>query len=395
MNRPVREMRHPRLLGSLFYLLYYAAGGATYPYMNLFYESAGMTNRQIGVLAALAPVMMMVASPLWSALADKLRLHRVLLPGMMVAVVVPALLFTGAQEFWQMGGLVLLYMFFFAPVIPLADNAVISMLADQRDSYGAVRLWGAVGFGASAWTVGQVTARWGMGVIFYIFSAFMLLTALVALRLPMPRLETSVNYLASMKRLVSNRRWLGFLGAVSLVALGYSMYDNFYALYVKSMGGSEALIGALFLVSTASELPIFFFATWLIRKLTLRGVIAISFVVFMVRAIGYSLIVAPDQALWIQLMHGMTFSALWTAAVIYVSKVAPEGLGASAQAIFGLAFFGVTRIFGALLGSQLYDRDPVVMFRVAAGSILLGLLVFLYSEWRADQRDAQLERVPV
>jgi PPP family 3-phenylpropionic acid transporter len=381
------EIHHKRLLASLFYLLFFTAGGAIFPYANLFYQSIGMTNNQIGVLAALSPMMVLVAAPLWSALADRLRLHRVLLPAVMIGSMIPPLLMATATDFWHLAGLMLLYTFFLAPIMSLADNAILSMLGADRHLYGSLRLWGAVGFGVSAWTVGQIANQWGLRVIFPIYSGAMLLTLLVALRLPVPpQLSASVSYLSSLKQVTANQRWLGFLAAVFLASVGYSMYDNFYGIYVKSLGAPESLLGVLFFVSTLSELPIFFFSPWLIRKLTLRGVITISLIAYVVRAIAYSLVTTPDHVIFIQLMHGLTYSALWTAAVIYTSQVTPAGLGASTQAILGVTFMGVSRIFGALIGSRLYDADPVVMFRVAAVIALTGLLVFVFSEQRASRK---------
>ncbi|MBN2469451.1 MAG: MFS transporter, partial [Anaerolineae bacterium] len=127
-----RAGRHPRraisesVLSSAYFCAFFAAGGVTYPYFNLFFQEVGMTNQQIGVLAALPPLITVVASPLWASLADRFNLHRVLLPGLLAATLLPALFLPGAALFWVLAVLIMAFNFFLSPTIPLAENAIIT-----------------------------------------------------------------------------------------------------------------------------------------------------------------------------------------------------------------------------------------------------------------------------
>jgi len=80
---------NPRARASLFYLFYFAAGGALIPYLNLYYQQVGMSTPQIGVLAALPTVTALVAGPFWGGAADALHLHRRLLPFLAFGVLLP------------------------------------------------------------------------------------------------------------------------------------------------------------------------------------------------------------------------------------------------------------------------------------------------------------------
>jgi predicted MFS family arabinose efflux permease len=85
-------------------------------------------------------------------------------------------------------------------------------------------------------------------------------------------------------------------------------------------------------------------------------------------------------------MHCLSFSALWVAAVVYVSQTAPRGLGASAQAAMGTTLFGVAGAFGGLFGANLYAASgPAAVFRAGAVAAFLGLCVFALVELRARQ----------
>ncbi len=374
----VSSTRRARLLGSAFYLAFFAAGGATYPYFNLFYQSAGMTSSQIGVLAALPTLMTLFAAPMWTGLADRLRLNRVLLPLTLLGTALPALLLTGATGFGELAVLTLWYMFFLAPIIPLADSAILTMLDQERQLYGWLRVWGAVGFGLSSFITGQIAVRHGLSSIFIIFAVLITMAALVASRLPIPRRGEPQAYLAGLRRIIGDYRWRVLLTAIFLAGTGFAMYDNFYGLYARSLGADESQLGVIFLLSTLSELPIFLLTPWLLRRYSVRGVILMSVTASFVRALGYSLAIAPWQVGLFQLLHGLSFSALWTAATIYVSQIAPEGLAASSQAVLSMfAQYGLGRVAGVLLAGHLYDAvGAVTVFRVAAAIILTGLIVF-------------------
>lgn len=391
-----RTRRSPRgaisgpVLSGVYFFAFFAAGGVSYPYINLFFQSAGMTNQQIGVLAALPPLITVFASPLWASLADRFNLHRVLLPGLLLGTLLPAAFLPGAALFWTLAVLIVAFNFFISPTIPLAENAIITMLGDRQDRYGSIRLWGAVGFGISSLAMGHLSGLLGMQSIWWVYIALAIPTIVVAARLPIPRMPVSAAYLASLRALARSRRWRGFLGAALLVGIGYAMYDNFYAIHVKALGASPGLIGLLFMAATVSEIPVFFFASRLIRRLSLRGVMTLAFTAFALRGLAWAFVTTPEWGVAVQLMHGISFSALWTAAVLYVSRIAPPGLGASGQALFVLTFMGLGRAIGAVLGAQLYDRlGGPLMFGIGAGVALLGVALFMFTEARTDRFEAR------
>ena len=81
---------------------------------------------------------------------------------------------------------------------------------------------------------------------------------------------------------------------------------------------------------------------------------------------------------------------MWTAGVIYISRVAPPGLGASAQSAFGATFMGLGRAAGALLGARIYaglGSDP--LYQIAAGVSLIGVIIYSTVSWRMRRHDRQ------
>ena len=381
-----------RVYASALYLLYFAASGALLPYLNLYYQSVGMSKAQIGLLIASTTLAGVIASPLWSMLADAFKLHRYLLPVGTFGTLLPVALLLGASEFGALWLLVIAFAFFNGSIIPLADNAVLEMLDGDRAVYGKLRLWGAVGFGLSAWGAGVLTEQAGVPVLIVLFISFMGLCGLVSTRLPVPRVTTSESFSRNLKRLMLNPVWLGFLGAILLVGVCSSLLHNYYVLYLDELGAGEGLYGLSVAVAGVSELPVFFFSGWLLRRLSPRGLLGVAFVVFALRALLISVIPSADWAILPQMLHGLSFSALWVAAVVYVREITPSGLGATAQSVLGVTMFGLSGAIGGLVGANLYElAGPVIVFRAAALCALLGLGFFLLVELRS--RGERLVRV--
>jgi PPP family 3-phenylpropionic acid transporter len=380
----------PRLRAALIYFCYFAAGGSLSPYLNLYYQNVGMTKQQIGVLIATTTLTTVIASPVWGGLADAFRLHRYLLPLAIFGTLGPVALLIRSTDFTALWLLVMLYAFFNGPIVALADNSVLEMLGNDRSGYGKLRVWGAVGFGASAWGGGVLAEQFGMTTGFTLYLVFMFLCALLSIKMPAPKTNSSDSFLRNLRRLSTNPVWLGFLASIFLVGIGSSFIHNYTALFVDDLGGGEGLYGLSIAIAGVSELPVFFFSARLIKRFSARGVLIIGFLSFFIRLLLISAIPSPEWIIVPSLLHGMSFSALWVAGVVYVSRIAPPGLGATAQAALGVTLFGAAGAVGGILGANVYEfAGPAAVFRVGAISALLGLCCFVLVELYARRQVAE------
>ncbi len=370
-----------RVLASLFYFTYFAAMGTLFPFLNLYFQQAGMTTGQIGVLAAVPPLTVLVAAPLWGSVADAFGLHRRLLPLTVFGAALPALALTQADTFGLLALCVLAYAFFNAPIMPLADNASLDILGDRRDEYGRLRIWGAISYGVTAVAAGALADRLGIRAAFVAFALLMALTGLVVLRLPAPPRLARQHYLSALRGLAANPRWLAFLGAVFLAGVSLAIYQNYLVIFMTGLGASAALYGLSIAAAGVSELPVYAFGQRLLRRLRPAGLLMVALAAFAARGLAYSFIADPAWAVAAQLLHGLSFSAMWIAAVVYASQLAPRGLGASALATMNAAQFGLAAATGALVGASLYAlAGPAATFRVAGGLSLAGLALFAVAE---------------
>jgi len=109
---------------SIYYFLYYGAVSFLFPFLALYYKSQGLTGGQIGLLAAISPIISFFGAPLWTGTADASHRHKLVTMISILGVVIVAFIFPGVASF---GGLLLmisLYAFFGAPTGSLIDSAV-------------------------------------------------------------------------------------------------------------------------------------------------------------------------------------------------------------------------------------------------------------------------------
>lgn len=352
------------------------------PYLNLYYQNIGINTYQIGILAALLTAVTLVASPLWSGVADRFQLHHYLLP-LLIVLTIPAVgLLAIMQSFAMLILPILLFAMTLAPTVPLADYAILNLLGDKSHGYGRLRVWGAVGWGLSAWSTGQMMERFGMRFSFINFGFLMLLCAIIAANLPTPKQKVVVDYWESLRQLIQQRRWLGFMCAVFLGGTALSIFLNYFVLHLTALGASEGLFGLTVAMASISEIPVFLLIPiFLRRRSSSIIIIATAFIMLMLRGFIYATIQNPQWAIAAQLLHGPTFAALWAAGVYHVNSLSPQGLGASSQAFLGTVLFGISGICGALVGSWLYEQaGAVFLFRFAGSIAGLGLIIFLLVE---------------
>ena len=62
------------------YLVFYAALGAAYPFLPVFYHDLGLALDEIGLLIAVQSAIMLVCGPVWGGLSDRFPRSRLALP---------------------------------------------------------------------------------------------------------------------------------------------------------------------------------------------------------------------------------------------------------------------------------------------------------------------------
>lgn len=377
-----------------FYFFFFAAFSALMPYLVLYYRWRGLSGVQIGLLTGLTPIITTFSAPFWTGLADSTRRHSLILRLNMAAAILVVLLIPAARTFLFLFPLILLYTFLFAPISSLADSATLTMLGEQREEYGRVRLGGTIGWGVVSAIAGVVIERYGLTWSFWLYAINMTLAWLISHQLAFGQTRERVSIRRGIGTLLTNRRWLLFLITVFIAGMGMATVNTYLFPYMEEAGARRSLMGVAAVVATISEIPVFFFSNRLLQQLKSRGLLMLSMAVIGTRLLLYFFFAFPAAILLIQMMHGLTFAALWTAGVSYAHENAPAGMVATAQGLFGSVMMGFGSGAGGMLGGLLIDRFGTAGMYGAMGTVvLIGLGMFAILE-RLCRPCTQVEPTP-
>ena len=357
-----------------FYFLYYAAMASVLPFLVIFYQSRGFSGVQIGLLTGIPPLITLVGAPFGTGLADATHRHKLIMGlGLIVAILVTIVL-PVLTSFVLIFGLILVFNIFMSPVGSLSDSATMTMLGEQKAMYGKVRVGGTIGWGVFALIAGALVDRYGLNIAFWLFSSLMFINFLVSRKFSFGEKNENAGNSGGVMVLLRKRRWIVFLANAFFGGLASVTVASFLYPYMAEMGASETTMGVASLVATLTELPIFFFGDFIIKRIPSRVLFILSLVLMGLRSLLFAAASAPYMALIIQAIGGTMFPAMWLAGVAYAEENAPAGLKSTAQGLFGAMSFGFGSAVGGFLGGLLLGSIGAHgMFLVFGIIILVGL----------------------
>jgi len=112
-------------LPKTFYFFYYAAMASLFPFLALHYEQIGLDKQQIGLLAGIPPILVLLGGSLWGAAADATRRHKLALAVAIVGAVGPLI---GGSLYQHIGP----FAMYRWGAIGLLIGLLIFIIADRR-----------------------------------------------------------------------------------------------------------------------------------------------------------------------------------------------------------------------------------------------------------------------
>jgi PPP family 3-phenylpropionic acid transporter len=247
---------------------------------------------------------------------------------------------------------------FASPLATLMDAVALDFIETQRKlSYSMFRIWGSIVAGVGTAGVGFLIKGQATRTAF--------LWAVGALL--MRTMFGAAGKASVPKRSIQKVRWTGsgsfvrnvplvtFLVIVLFVAISSTAFWNFNGVYFNDIGGSASLFGLAIAIEAGSELPFYFLAAPLFRRLGLQRALLLTFVCATLRAFSYAFIGNPRIAIWIGLSNGLSWTLFWVAAVEHVNHVVKPKWRATGQALLNATCFGGGTILGILWNGFLLD----------------------------------------
>jgi predicted MFS family arabinose efflux permease len=164
--------------------------------------------------------------------------------------------------------------------------------------------------------------------------------------------------------------------SIFLVWLAASGAVNFIGVTIKTLGGSDRLIGLNWALASSLEFPVMWASALLLKRFGAVRLVTVGFLGYFLRILGFSLIPSAEWALLVNILHVFSYVPATIGSVAYANQLAPPELKATSQGLL-FAMMNLGSVFGALFGGLLFDQfGPPGLFRVLAFVALGGFFLF-------------------
>ncbi len=365
---------------SAFYFAYFAQVGAASPYFSLYLASLGLAAAQIGVLLSLGQLMRVAGPNFWGWVADRSG-QRVRIIGATLAC--GGLCFTGflfVTSFWGLFALLLALGFFTSATMPLFESLTLAHLRGAISRYGAIRLWGSVGFIVTVTFVGYALDVLPVASLLWMVLATYALSWLCALAVPEAHGSGANKESEPVREILRRPEVAAFLGACFLMTLAHGPLYAFFSLYLVDYGYSKAAVGWMWTYGVVAEIVVFMLMPALLRRYSLSSVLLACFAATVLRflMIGWGVASAP-LLFAAQLLHGLSFGAYHAAAVTLIHRWFQGAHQVRGQAIFLSVSYGAGGVLGSMLSGLAWESiGPAWTFSAAAFAALGGFALLFW-----------------
>jgi MFS transporter, PPP family, 3-phenylpropionic acid transporter len=360
----------------LYYFASFAALGAYNPFFPRWLEARGLTGLSMGVVAALIPAMGILGPPAVGFLADALGLRGSLLrvaclgAGVSMAALAALGLGGGAPAFGAVFMAVLGYAVFRSPMIMLADVVALERAHAARTTYGALRLWGSVGFLAGVLAVAHSLDPRASVPLPATIAALLLIAFLSAWTLPAKPSSPRLPVAREARALLAAPSFALFLVVSTLAQMTHAGYDLCFSLHLRDLGVLDARIGVAWGIGVVSEVVLMAFAERLCARFSAPRLLAFALLGAAARWALLASLRSLPVLLALQPLHALSFGLWWVASVAFVKERAPAQALATAQGLFSAAI-AVGSVAGMLVWGAVYRRAGGAAVFGAAGAIAL------------------------
>lgn len=261
------------------------------------------------------------------------------------------------KKFSSLFGLMFLYSLLYAPTLALVNSLMFTHLTDPDTQAGSIRVWGTIGWIAAGLAV---TALRYLDKLKIKGSDALTLAAILSLVMGVfcfflphtPPPESPGNPLAFMEafKLLGNSNFLIFLIISFIVTTELQFYYVPTAPFLEDIGVKHKNVSAVMTLAQAAEIiGMVILLPLLLPKLGFRWTLVIGVIAWPLRYI----IFAAMRPVWLIIssltFHGLGYTFFFFVGQMYVDKVAPQDVRASAQALIAVVTLG----FGNFIGTQI------------------------------------------
>lgn len=363
------------------------AGVACYnPYLVIFLSNRGVSSTHIGILLMINSIITVLSQPLWGMISDRIHSIKKVFG---FCIVLTAIL-VAALPLLPSNGAVTVMLPFIAlmqsPLVPLLETWTLkSVQTGSSKSYGAIRLWGSIGFATIVIIMGIVVSKLSAGFAFMCYGIVNSMTIILCFMLKDIERQSSENGLVRetkragmpVGKLFRNPRYITILLLMCMIYIVVSPMFSFLPKLMLYAGGTTNVYGIAMAASAFSEVPVLFLSGTLIRKFKPLHMILLAAFFYMIRMVILSTFVTPAGIIFAQCFQGLSYAFLLPGSIHYIDSLAPEGLASTAQSAAIAVYSGLGGMIGNSVGGSLIDRIGIITaYRYGAAFLVAVFLLF-------------------
>ena len=366
-----------------FYLFYFAALGALWPYWGPYLKTLGFNETEIGQLVAIIMATKIMAPYLWGWIADHTG-HRIRI--IRIASLLAVIAFAGIfihQAFWWLALVMMVYSFFWNASLPQFEATTMSYLGDDTHRYSSIRLWGSFGFIVAVAGLGPVLGQFGAALVPVVF-LFLLGGLLVPEQAAAPLLPGHDPITTVIRR----PGVIALFMVCFLLQASHGPYYTFYSIYLQEHGYTFSEIGQLWALGVLAEIIVFLFMHQLLPRYGPRALLLASLALTALRwcLIGWFVDSVPIIAA-AQLLHAASFGVYHAVAITLIHRYFKGRHQGRGQALYSSLSFGAGGALGSFGSGYLWQGlGAVPTFGFGA---VLAASAFLLA-WFAVERQSRI-----
>ncbi len=348
-------------LGVMMFLQY-AIWGSWAPVLSAYLQNTlGFNGVELGAIFSLLPLATIISPFIGGQFADRWFATEKVMGVLQLAGGAILILIAGVKDFGPMMWLMLLYCLVYAPTLALTNSISFINLQNSEKEFGAIRVWGTIGWIAAGWALAGWRALAGSpegiamrGDTLILAGAFSFLMGLHSFALPHtpPRKESASPwaFLEALK-MFKDRSFAVFAAISFVVATELQFYYVLTAPFLTSdrVGISQKYVSAVMTIAQMAEILVMaFLLSWALGKFGMRRTLTLGILAWPIR---YVIFVIGTPA-WLVIaslaLHGFCYVFFFTAAYIYVDSIAPKDIRHSAQGLIAIIILGLGSFAGSL-----------------------------------------------
>lgn len=361
-----------------FFFAVFVVYGAFLPFFPTWLEARGVRGVAMSALMALGPAMGIVGPPAFGALSDWLGLRAGLLrlatAGMFVAMALLALpgALGRAPSFAILFVALLLFSTSRAPSVAIADVIATEATrprsaAGPAQSYGAIRLWGSLGFLVAALAVGRLIDLRDQATLPLVLAVTSFVAFALAFTLDSAAPPRAAHLGASLRGVLRDRGFALLLASAFLGFGAHVSYDICFSLHLVHLGMNPSWIGFAWALGVVGEITLMALSGRLLGRVPASSLLIVAYAVGALRWLAIALIPDVTVLLALQPLHAISFALFWVTSLDQVKRRAPREILATAQGVFNAAV-GAGAVVGMLVWGWMFERyGGKTTFACAAG----------------------------